>query len=271
MAQKEPERWITVNGRHIPVYEGETKDQAVNRYIAKQNEETKEKQIAKHKEQADKLNGKTTDTEKKIAELQKQYDEAKSIFTKADIKTEIEMLKADWKGTKEEWEAHQETEHQKRVQESLARQKAEKEKREKEQEAKRKQLEEELRTQPKDKVEQYKIIQEHNPMLDDYHTGIRKPSDIKTWKEVIDEDKKDGESFSWGDFSRADGEKALKTGKITIYSSYPIKQGVFVSTSRVQSEEYAGGKGKKVYSKTIPLSEVAWISGDEGQYAKLRG
>ena len=39
----------------------------------------------------------------------------------------------------------------------------------------------------------------------------------------------------------------------------------------VELAENALGAGKKVYSKTIPLSEVAWISGDEGQYAKLEG
>ena len=78
---------------------------------------------------------------------------------------------------------------------------------------------------------------------------------------------KDDESFSWGDFSKEDAEKALKSGEITIYSSYDIKQGTFVSTSKVQAEEYAGGK--KVYEKTVKLNEVAWINGDEGQYAKV--
>ena len=57
MANKEPIGWITVNGRHIPIFEGESKDQAVNRYIAKTNEEKKQKDIARNKAQADKLNG----------------------------------------------------------------------------------------------------------------------------------------------------------------------------------------------------------------------
>ena len=43
----------------------------------------------------------------------------------------------------------------------------------------------------------------------------------------------------------------------------------FISTSRIQAEEYAGGRGNKVYSKTIALDEVAWINGDEGQYANV--
>lgn len=115
------------------------------------------------------------------------------------------------------------------------------------------------------KRQQYEIIKQTNPMLDDYHTGIRSPEDIKTFNEVIN----DEDSFVWGDFSKEDAQQALKQGKVTVYSSYPIEQGVFVSTSKIQAQEYAGGNGNKVYSKEVPLEDVAWINGDEGQYAKL--
>lgn len=115
------------------------------------------------------------------------------------------------------------------------------------------------------KNSQLEIIQKYNPMRDDYHTGIRKVSDIKTFEEAFE----DEESFEWGDFTKEDAKKSLESGFITIYSSYPIKQGVFVSTSRKQAEEYAGGKGKNIFSKKIPLNEVAWINGDEGQYANV--
>ncbi len=115
------------------------------------------------------------------------------------------------------------------------------------------------------KEKQFEIIRNTNPMLDDYHVGIRNIDDIKTFDEVIN----DGESFAWGDFSKEDAENALKNGRITVYSSYPIKQGTFVSTSKIQAEEYAGGRKSRVYSKTIPLEYVAWINGDEGQYAKI--
>ncbi len=30
-----------------------------------------------------------------------------------------------------------------------------------------------------------------------------------------------------------------------------------------------GGGGGKIYSQEIPLEDVAWINGDEGQYAKI--
>lgn len=126
-------------------------------------------------------------------------------------------------------------------------------------------LEEGQKSKADIKKKQLEIIQKHNPMTDDYHQGIRSVDDIKTFDEVIDDD----ESFVWGDFEREDAEKALKSGKITIYSSYPIGQGTFVSTSKTQAEEYAGGRGSKVYSKEVPLSKVAWINGDEGQFADV--
>lgn len=114
------------------------------------------------------------------------------------------------------------------------------------------------------KQEQLDIINKYNPAPDSYHTWIRDIKDIKTFEEVID----DEESFVWGDYSKEDALRDLKKGTITIYSSKPIKQGAFVSTSKKQAEEYAGGPENKIFSATVPLEEIAWINGDEGQYAK---
>lgn len=114
------------------------------------------------------------------------------------------------------------------------------------------------------KKAQLKLINKSNPMYDDYHTGIRKIDDIKTWEEAID----NPENFTWGDFTREQAQEALKNGKITIYSSKPIKNGGFVSTSKNQARDYAGGG--KVYEQEVPLQDVAWINGDEGQYAPVK-
>ena len=111
------------------------------------------------------------------------------------------------------------------------------------------------------KDKQLAIINKYNPMRDDYHTGIRKIEDIKTFEETLDDD----ESFVWGDFSKEDAENAIKKGKVTIYSSKPIEQGVFVSTSKNQAKDYAGNN--QIYSKEVDLDKVAWINGDEGQFA----
>lgn len=114
------------------------------------------------------------------------------------------------------------------------------------------------------KQKQLLIIQKTNPMEDDYHVGIRDISDIKTFSEAINDD----ESFFWGDFSREDAQKALRQGEVTVYSSKPIENGGFVSTSRNQANDYAGGG--KIYTKKVKLTDVAWINGDEGQMAKIK-
>jgi hypothetical protein len=49
--------WITVNGNHVPVFEGETTEDAVKRFTkVSESESKKESQIAQNKAQADKLN-----------------------------------------------------------------------------------------------------------------------------------------------------------------------------------------------------------------------
>ena len=113
------------------------------------------------------------------------------------------------------------------------------------------------------KEKQLKIIQESNPMQDDYHTGIRNVEDIKTFAEAIEDD----ESFVWGDYSKEDAQRDLEKGTVTVYSSKPIEDGVFVSTSKNQAQDYAGNE--QIYSQEIPINDVAWINGDEGQYAKV--
>ena len=50
---KEVEKLITVNGVHIPIFKGESKKDAINRFVAKKNDDIKQKQIAKNKEEAD--------------------------------------------------------------------------------------------------------------------------------------------------------------------------------------------------------------------------
>lgn len=202
--------------------------------------------------------------EERLEKLRKIDTSEIGLLEKSKIKKEIRALEQGFNSI-EEYDLAEE----KRVQKVKEEQQTEKLRLE----IQKKQLEEQKRLQlQKDISEststqnaQFRIIQKTNPMLDDYHTGIRSPKEIKTFDETIN----DEESFEWGDFSREDAKKALEEGKVTIYSSYPIENGVFISTSKVQAEEYAGGPGNKVYSKKVPLQEVAWINGDEGQYAKV--
>lgn len=113
---------------------------------------------------------------------------------------------------------------------------------------------------------QLEIIERYNPMRDDVHTGIRNIEDIKTFEEVVNEAKSEDDT-AYPDIGLDLLEKAAKTGRITVYSSYPIKQGVFVSPSRMNAADYAGDG--PIYSKEVSVNDVAWITSDEGQYAKV--
>ena len=122
------------------------------------------------------------------------------------------------------------------------------------------------------KQQQLDIINASNPMTDDYHTGIRSVDDIKTWDEAVAQARQEAEQGGWTelaayqDITNEMVNEAQESGRITVYSSYPIENGVFVTPSRMQAKDYAG-EGE-VYSKNIPVTNVAWINTDEGQYAE---
>ncbi len=114
---------------------------------------------------------------------------------------------------------------------------------------------------------QLEIIQKYNPMLDDSHTGIRTIEDIKTLQETIeDSDWAEYDEYN-PDLTKKMIEKAIKVGEITVYSSYPIEQGIFVSPSKMEAESYSGNG--KVYSKKVNINDIAWIDPTQGQYAKI--
>lgn len=115
------------------------------------------------------------------------------------------------------------------------------------------------------KKKQFEIISKLNPMRDDYHVGIRSVNDIKTFSEAIN----DPESFVWGDFTKEQALEAERKGVIRVYSSKDIVNGNFVSTSYKQALEYAGNNKNRVKSKIVKVTDVAWINGDEGIFAKV--
>lgn len=113
------------------------------------------------------------------------------------------------------------------------------------------------------KAEQLRIIQENNPMEDDVHTGVRSVEDIKSFREALNDPEWDYDDFA-PDYTRKVAERALQEGTIRVYSSEEIKEGTFVTPSRLEAESYAGGK--QVNMKRVRLENVAWIDPMEGQY-----
>ena len=119
------------------------------------------------------------------------------------------------------------------------------------------------------KQRQLEVILKTNPADDarhTYHTWIRSADDIKTAEEA----------FTGGDYDAVNNgfapdagpevfSEALRTGVIRVYSSYPIENGVFVTPSKMEAQNYAG-EGK-VHSAVLPVTSVAWIDAGQGQVA----
>lgn len=117
------------------------------------------------------------------------------------------------------------------------------------------------------KQKQLEIIEKVNPAPNTYNTWIRKVEDIKTLAETLeDSDWADGDEFN-PDLTRGMIEEAIESGEITVYSSYPIGQGVFVSPSYMEAASYSGDGN--VYEKTVSIKDVAWIDPTQGMYAKI--
>ena len=123
------------------------------------------------------------------------------------------------------------------------------------------------KAKPLTKSQQLDIILKTNPADDELgeHTWIREESDILTYKEAIEDTFGDEIDDFTPDFTADDIKKALKTGKITVYSSKPIINGNFVTPSAMEAAAYAGDAG--IYTATIDLSDVAWIDEGQGQLA----
>lgn len=79
MSEKKVVSWFTMNGKHIPIYEGESKDDAVRRSVVLDNEAKKQADIKRNKEEADKLNNKKSlSSASSIHDYKKLMSEAKT-------------------------------------------------------------------------------------------------------------------------------------------------------------------------------------------------
>ena len=109
------------------------------------------------------------------------------------------------------------------------------------------------------------IIQAANSATDDYHTWIRGADEVKSFAQTLDDPDWAGVDFD-PDYTWEMAQDALRSGEITVYSSYPVgTPGGFVTPSRMEAEGYAGDG--EVYQGTVKLDDVAWIDPTQGQYA----
>lgn len=128
-------------------------------------------------------------------------------------------------------------------------------------------------TQPAAEVTPYKQAQlevlQNADVTDEWLEPITSAEQIKTYAEAVAADRAE---FGTGvDFDLEAAEQALSSGEITVYSPRAITAGSFVTPSRVNAEDMAGGGGR-IYSMTVPLDAVAWTDAWSGQYTgKMEG
>lgn len=122
------------------------------------------------------------------------------------------------------------------------------------------------------KEAQFELLQETNPMRDDYHTGIRSADEINYLDDLVKNyDADTSEMFAYPDFTLDDANKAISKGEIEVFSSKPIEPGTFVTPSKMMAQDYAGGRDAKVYSKVMPIEDYAAMAhGDEGNYLPIK-
>lgn len=202
-------------------------------------------------------NGNMEQIRQRLQELKSIDTSEMGLLEKSKIKSEIRALEEGYTSV-DEWRKANEIKKQEAIREYNQ---------QKEQKELKKENFSSFNLADNHKQQQLDIINKNNPADDDMHTWIRNTNDIKDFEEAFFED---GEYSGLDpDFTEEMANKAKKTGKITVYSSYPIEQGVFVSPSVMEASQYAGGDANKLYSKEVNINDVAWIDGAEGQYAKV--
>lgn len=114
------------------------------------------------------------------------------------------------------------------------------------------------------------LINKYNPAPDTYHTWVRNADDIYTFEDTLKPPQFDPD-FIGNDFDPSYtwdmAQDAIKNGEMEVFSSYPIEKGTFVTPSQMEAQSYAGNG--QIYSKKVPLDDVAWIDERQGQYAPI--
>jgi hypothetical protein len=87
------------------------------------------------------------------------------------------------------------------------------------------------------KEQQFDVIQNSNLIDDNIHTGINSVDDIHTYQEVFDSADYANDDIFTPDYTRAMARRALKNGKITVYSSYDDSGNVIPLNERFNSKE----------------------------------
>ena len=114
-------------------------------------------------------------------------------------------------------------------------------------------------------IQEQKKVQEQKKAAQKQETKkTTKPN--KTLEKALKDPRfQDTNNFA-ADVTRADIENAIKTGKITVYSPKPIKNGVFVSPNQFEASIKSNNADQKTYKTTVRVKDVDWKNPLQGTY-----
>ena len=200
----------------------------------------------------------------RLTELEAQLQQPLGIITKSRIKTEIDMIKEGFKGTQEEYNAMKKEQHEKAVQESLAKQKEEKEARQKK-----------IAEQAQKNEQEY--MMEHRPSKSGITADNIVKQDVETPMPKDMYDKPDL-YFDTSQKSVQESLSALKKikgnpdAKVKVYRATvgdTINDGDWVTLSKSYAKEHndhsLGGNGK-ILEMTVSAKDIQFAGDDINEW-----
>lgn len=118
------------------------------------------------------------------------------------------------------------------------------------------------------KEKQFERIQQHYQPKESWQPKVTSAEQILTAEEALLEADAMMD-FEYPDFTMMDASKALMSGKITVYSTQPISNGTFVSTSKMFMSSYAGAN--EVTERQVALEDISWLSTNTGILTRMKG
>ena len=93
MSERKITGWFTMNGKHVPIFDGESKEDAVKRSVANNNEDIKNKQIAQAQAERDARNKAVGKVVQKMSEKLGKKPSSSDNFSENDKKFIKDMIK----------------------------------------------------------------------------------------------------------------------------------------------------------------------------------
>ena len=252
--------WRTIGGKRVFIKDGEDLKTAMKKSGKFKKNEMNDKDEKKNTKMTDE------EREKKIKELEKKKEETVGFLQKGAIQEEIDMLKDNFEGTKEEYREHLSKEREKRLKE-YEEEKQERLKIKKEQENEENERGYKMAHRPSKGATLDDITSSVENENDDYSPAM--PKDFYEHPEYYGNMNDVSYKESFEAIKKARGNK---DGTVTIYratTGETINDGDWITLSKSYAEHHnntwLGDKGK-VIKMEVPIKDVRFAGDDFNEF-----